>query len=259
MALPVTFVARTQSTGAQLDQNFNATGNMGLFPCAITGTNAIVLTPTSGITPTVSAYADYMRFCGAVATTNSSAMTARVGALAILAVYKDSPLGPVACTGGEAIAGNMITLIYDSALAAGAGGFHLISNTSYAGGTLAGSLGITTSNLTATTLNVGSLGSLTQLMVGASAATVARVLSAVSSLSWSALVPSSSALATIAVPGAQLGDVVALGLPAVSLGINFGANVLAAGSVGVRANNLTTGSTITPTAGNHRVMVTGFS
>ena len=140
MALPFAFIAVTSATGAQLDADFNAVGNMGTFPCAVSGTNAITMTPTAGITPSVAALANYMRFSGIVGVSNSTAITIQIGGLSALNGYKDSASGPVALTGGELIAGNAFTAVYDSALNTGAGGFHIIFSTAFAGGMIAGNV-----------------------------------------------------------------------------------------------------------------------
>ena len=68
----------TSATGAQLDANFLAAAKIGGIPCGVSGTNAITLTPTAGITPTLAAYANYLQFSGIVATTNTSAVTIQV-------------------------------------------------------------------------------------------------------------------------------------------------------------------------------------
>jgi hypothetical protein len=125
MTLPTQFAAQTLSTGQQLDDNFAAVGALGAIPCLIAGTNAIVLTPAVN-TPTVSAYANNRLFGGIAAASNTGAVTAQVGGLAALAVFQDATGGPSPLIGGEMIAGNYVLLGYDSALAGGAGGFHLI-------------------------------------------------------------------------------------------------------------------------------------
>lgn len=133
MALPVTFGPLSTATMAQLDQNFAALGKLTVVPCTVVGTNALTLTPLAN-TPTVAAYANYMLFSGVVAMTNTTAVTARVGSLAILPVYKDGGTGPIALTGAELVAANSLLLLYDGALASGAGGFHLVGSGS--GGSL---------------------------------------------------------------------------------------------------------------------------
>lgn len=253
MAFSVTFAALTAPVMSQLDTVFTQAGQLGVIPCAVAGTNDIVLTPTAGKTPVLSAYANYLRFSGVVVISNSGAVTARIGALAILNVYKDSPSGPVVCTGGELIAGCMFTLVYDLALNSGAGGFHLVTTTAYAGGTISGAVYIN-NNLTVT-----SLASVTMLMVGASASSITRILSAAATLAFTVIPANTTQRLTLAVPGAQVNDPVSVGPPAsVTVGTFFTGFVLAAGTVAVVGANPTAASLV-PVAGLYRVAVTGFT
>ena len=136
MSLPYTFANLTTAQLSYLDSNFAALGALTPIPCAVSGTNAIILAPQTN-TPTVTAYADYGAFSGAVASTNTGAVTAQVSSLTALPVYKDTGAGPVALAGGELVAGNVFYLVYDAALNSGAGGFHLNSNANAA--TISGS------------------------------------------------------------------------------------------------------------------------
>lgn len=252
MAFPRTFAAMTQPVMSYLDENFAAAGNLGVIPCAVSGTNSLTLTPIAGITPTVAAYADYLQFSGIVAVTNTNATQARIGALALLNVYKDSPSGPVALSGGELIAGNAFTLRYDSALNTGAGGWHLIANTAYSGGTISGSVFINNN------LNVASLASVLMFRVGATAATIARVLTVSGTLTYTVVPANTNQMQTLACPGAQVNDVVQVGAPAsVVAGTSFFGHVLAAGTLGITAVNSTAAS-LTPLTGIYRAAVTGF-
>lgn len=238
---------------SQLDTVFTQVGNLGVIPCAVSGTNALVLTPTAGKTPVISAYANYMQFSGVIGTTNTTTMTARVGALAILNVYKDSPSGPALCSGNEAIAGCLATFIYDLALNSGAGGFHLISTNAYNSGTLTSALTINNN------LSVASLASVTKLMIGASAASITRLLSVASTLAFTVIPANTTQQLTIAVPGAQINDSVAVGPPAsVTTGTLFTGYVMAAGTVAVVGVNPTAASLV-PVAGIYRATVTGFT
>lgn len=277
MAYSVTFAGLTAPVMTQLDTVFNQVGNLGVIPCAVTGTNALTMTPTAGRTPPISAYFDNMQVAGIVVTTNTTALTARVGALAALNVYKDSPSGPVVCSGGELIAQCAFTLRYDAALNTGAGGWHLYANTGYAGGTISGAVYIN-NNLTvaslasisgsmnvagpaafADSLSVGSLASITQLMVGASASSISRILSASGTLAFTVIPANTTQQRTLAVPGAAVNDVVSVGPPAsVTTGTHFMGYVLAAGTVAVVGVNPTAASLV-PVAGIYRVAVTGFT
>lgn len=135
MALPYLFANVTSATGQQLDDDFSVVGKLGTLPCTITGTDTLALT-LSSTNPTISAYANYLRFSGIAAGDNTTAVTAQVGSLGTLSVYKDTSSGPVVLTGGEIQEDNYIELVYDSALNSGSGGFHLVSSTVTSGGTV---------------------------------------------------------------------------------------------------------------------------
>jgi hypothetical protein len=117
---------------ASIDGNTAALSAAAPVSCTIAGTNTLALTPNStGLVPSValSGYTQNMVFSGIAQSGNTGAATAAVGALPALDVYKDTPSGPVALTGGEIIALCAISFRYDSALNSGAGGFHLVSGT----------------------------------------------------------------------------------------------------------------------------------
>ena len=127
MALPFLFANVASATGANLDADFAALGNMVLLPCSVSGVNTLSLT-LGATAPTLTAYSNYMAFLGVVASANTSAVTAQVGTLPALSVYKDTIAGPVVLTGGEMVANDFFYLIYDSALNSGSGGFHLATS-----------------------------------------------------------------------------------------------------------------------------------
>lgn len=126
MTIPTTFAAATSATGAQLDANFQFVGAYSVQPCTLTGTNAQTITLGANAVA-ISSYAQGLVFAGVATGTNTTVTTAQLGSLAALNVYRDSPSGPVALTGGEIATGNYILFIYDAALNSGAGGFHLVS------------------------------------------------------------------------------------------------------------------------------------
>lgn len=128
MPLPYLFAAATSATGAQLDDDFAACALLAAIPCTVSGTNTLVLTPTTTpVTPTVSAYQNYMLFVGIAANNNSGATTANAAGLGALWVYKDTAAGPVVLAGGEIKQNNLLALLYDSTLNTGSGGFHLLN------------------------------------------------------------------------------------------------------------------------------------
>ncbi len=115
-----------------LDNNTLTLSAAAPIPCTVSGTNALTLTQNgAGVVPssTISAYTTNMAFSGIAAASNTSAVTAQVGSVGILNVYKDTSTGPQLLVGGEIVIGNAFTLQFDASLNSGAGGFHLVSST----------------------------------------------------------------------------------------------------------------------------------
>src|SRR5262245_2200225 len=127
MALPFSFSNNTTPTGAQLDADLAALGALTPIPCTVSGTNALVLTPAANC-PVINAYANYLQVSGVAVAANTAATTARVGSLPALPVYQTVVGGPLQATGGDLQAGSAFTLMYNSALNSGNGGWHLFSN-----------------------------------------------------------------------------------------------------------------------------------
>ena len=218
MALPTTFTGNVSPTGEELDANFSALGALTPIPCAVAGTNSITLTPLAN-TPSVATYANFAQFTGVAPATNTSNVTAAVGSLTGLAVYKDTINGPVLLTGKEIVANTKIILMYDSTLGSGAGGFHLISPPSQ----------------------------------------VTRDHSTVASISLASLPPQSGESTTVLLGGTSIGDIVSLGFPSlVSIGIIWQGYVNNAGTVTLVAFNATAG-TVTPNAGNYTIDARGYT
>jgi hypothetical protein len=223
-----------------LDENFEAFGVLAPIPCSVSGTNTLTLTQnqaTQASSVALTAYENYVAVCGVAAATNSGAATAQVGTLSALNIYKDTLAGPAALTGGEIVAGNAFTLVYDSELNSSAGGWHLISTTANVGSTITPSL----------------VRASTGLQVGATTnPTLTAILSASATLTYTSIVPGSSEDQSFTMSGLSITDVIATGLPLpVSTGLSYSAYVTNAGTVGVgtvtiRALNATSGSTITP-------------
>ena len=126
MAIPTLFATLNAATGAELDANFAALGALTPIPCTVAGTNTLVLTPAAN-TPSLAVYSNYGVFIGIAAATNTGAVTAAIGSLPPLPVYKDTTAGPVALAGGEIVIENAVWVMYDSALNSGTGGFHLLN------------------------------------------------------------------------------------------------------------------------------------
>lgn len=219
MALPYAFSAVTEANTSWLDSNFQAVGIMGTIPCTVAGTDALVFTQAVN-TPTIAAYANYERFSGIVAVDNTTAVTARIGSLPILSVYKDTTSGPIALTGGELQAGNVVILTYDSALNSGAGGFHVSTPVSGAG------TGTVTSIATGAGLTGGTI-----TAAGTIALAAIANLRLLANISGGSLAPSANTLTAIldAILGTTVGGVPVRG--ASWLSVTPGANALPLQSV----------------------------
>lgn len=226
MPLPVTFAALTSPVPlANLDLNFAAVGALTTLPCTVTGTNALTLTLAAN-TPTIAAYNNYMRFSAIAASDSSSTVTAGVGALGALPVYKDGINGPEVLFGGEIQAGALIILTYDSALNSGSGGFHLQTGSPI---------------LKGQTINVGALfigatGGTLSAMIPRNTTTLTGV-----SLAFSIAAANSTTDVTSTLAGVSLGDYVIVAPPvaAMAAGLAYSGWVPAAGSVNVRQANVT--------------------
>lgn len=223
----------TTATGQQLDDNWTACSNQAPIPCLVAGTNAITLTPKADVY-TVTGYGNNMQLSGVAAGSNSGAMTAQLGALAALNVYKDTGSGPVVLVGGELIAGNAFTLFYDAALNTGAGGFHLFSNT-----------GFSTTAINPSTIKLGS------------GSTLNRYLTATASVSFSVFGANSAQEALFTITGVVPNDAIQIGPPSMALSaLSFFGYVPASGSVNLRAVNAA-GATVSLTPGIFRVTAMG--
>lgn len=266
MTLPTAFATLTVATGAELDGNFAALGAVSTIPCGVTGTNVLSLAPLAN-TPSVPSYQNYMQFSGIAAIDNTGAVTAGIGSLSSLPVYKDTPSGPVLLAGAEIQAGCLIVLTYDSALGTG-GGFHLqtgINNSSgtylaLSGGTLTGPLLGTTQTLSGvssvaglqssgvvngvsvTGVSIAAAGNLAgaSLTVGGGSPLKALLSTTVASIVFTSILPQTSQDRAAVFAGLNLGDTVEMGLPSLAVvGVSYNAFASAAGTVTLRAFNIT--------------------
>ena len=264
------FASNTSPTGPQLDNNFLAYAAFGNIPCTVAGTNTLVLTPKAN-TPVLTQLTNYIQFSGIFAVTNTGAMTIQYGAFTPLNVYKDSPVGPVVLSGGECVAGNAFSARYDSTLNANTGGYHINTSTAFTGGTitnnvvlsgavlsvLGGSLGasLTSTLLTGNSLSItaqtmsltgpfiGSSVTVTNLLVGATASALTRLISGLGTLTYTVTPANQTQSQPLILTGAQLADSIALGLPAsIPAGVGFTGFMAAAGTVTVRLLNPTAAS-----------------
>lgn len=124
MSFPITF--GTLAAGPQplsdFDTQFAAVGALVQIPCAATGQNAVVLTPSAN-TPTISAYTNYAPVFGwTQAQTSTGAVTIQVaGGLAALNAYKNN--GATAVGTSDLVAGSAYRAFFVQTLNSGAGGF----------------------------------------------------------------------------------------------------------------------------------------
>lgn len=225
------FAAATQATGQQLDDDLNLVSNQAPIPCSVAGANDLTLTLRSLIYP-VTAYIGNMQFSGVAASTNTTAMTARLGSLSQLPIYKDTTTGPVLLTGGELVSGNAFTLMYDSVLVGGA--FHLFTGTQNV----------------ATPINPSTL----KLGTGS---VLNRYLTATSSVSFSVFGANSAQEVAIALPGVLVNDAIQVGPPSMALAaLSFVGYVPASGTVNLRGINAAA-ATVSLTPGIFRVSAMG--
>ena len=217
-----TFASTPDPTGVELDANLAALARMGVFPCTVTGSaNAIILTLADTNTPPLNAYQNYEEFVFVAGASSSSTVTIKVGSLATLQAYKDTFAGPVQISTTEIVIGCLYVATYDSTLDSSAGGFHV-----RAGGIF-----------NSTAINPNSI------IVGTSGATITAMLSTLATVTYTVVPANSMQVATVALSGAIVNDPVILGLPAsVTSGLVFNGHVLASGSIGMRAANVTASS-----------------
>jgi len=209
-------------TGQELDDNLTALSRMGAFPCTVGGSaNAITLAFADTNAPPLNAYPNYQEFSFIATATNNSAVTIKVGALATLNAYKDTPTGPVALSGAEIVLNCGYIAMYDLALNSGAGGFHV-----RASGTVANS-----------PINPS------QIQV-ASGASLTRFLSGLYTVTYTVVPANTSQDQNVIVAGALANDYVILGVQtgALATGLFFQGRIVAAGTVALRAANCTAAS-----------------
>jgi hypothetical protein len=158
------FENNLQNSLVALDNNILTLSAAAPISCNVAGTNTLTLTQNGvGEVPSspITAYTTNMSFSGIASGTNTGPVTAQVGSVGIVSVYKDGAGGPVALTGSEIVLGNAFTLRFDAALNSGAGGFHLISNTASSGTAIAPTSVQVNGNSTLTNLLSGNSPTLT--------------------------------------------------------------------------------------------------
>jgi hypothetical protein len=227
MAYSITqFQNNLSNTLQSLDNNFTTFGALVDIPCSIAGTNTLTLTQNAtGLvpTPTISSYSTNMVFKGIAAATNTGVVTATVGSVGFLPVYKDSPSGPIPLSGNEIIINNAISLRYDAALNSGSGGFHLTSTTA-----------ITAAAIAPASVQVNGNSTLTNLLSGSVSITFTVAPG------WTSQDQSFSITAALASSLPAIGDFVLVNPPSVAgLGISYSGYVSAVGSLSSTASAAT--------------------
>lgn len=205
-----------------LDNNVATLSAAAPISCGIAGTNTLTLTPNAaGLVPssTLAAYTQNQLFTGIASATNNGAVTATVGSIGALDVYKDMPAGPVLLAGGEIVALTAISLRYDSALNSGAGGFHLTSSTAVSN----------------SAISPGANSSLTNLLSGNS-----PTLTFTATPGWSSQDVTFSVTAALASALPAVGDFVQVNPPSLGVaGVDFRGFVLGVGSISSLASAAT--------------------
>lgn len=219
MAFSITqFENNLQNSLVALDNNFTTFGALVPIPCTVSGTNTLTLTQNStGLvpTPTISAYTTGMLFTTVASATNTSATQATVGSVGFLNIYKDTLSGPALLSGGEIVANNAISLLYDGALGGGAGGFHLIATTANV-----------SSPISPSTIRVNGNSTITNLLSG----TVAITFTATPG--WSSQDQAFSVTASLAASLPATGDFVQVCPPSIAAaGVGYSGFVSAVGSL----------------------------
>ena len=233
-----TFAALTAPTLPELDGNFSILTLLANIPVTISGTNTLVLTSTGGATA-IAAYQQNMVIVGVAVATNNGAVTAQLGGLAALNVYNDTLSGPALLVGGEIVNNCRVTLIYDSALNSGAGGFHLGTGGS--------------AQLVGATINP------VALQVNSSPA-ILGLPSAQYTINFTAIGPNAGQNQTVTLAGVKAGDMPLLQAPATtSIGLVIQAFIPSAGTVVLHASNITAATTITPASATYRITAMRYS
>ena len=217
-----------------LDNNFVTLGAADTIACGIAGTNTLTLTQNAaGLVPsqTIAAYTNYMLFTGVASATNTGAVTATVGAVGALNVYKDTLAGPALLTGNEIIINNAISLRYDSTLNSGAGGFHLTSSTAN-----------TSAAISPSSVQIAGNSTLTNLLSGNS-----PTLTFTATPGWSSQDQTFSVTAALGNAGIlpAIGDFVLVNPPSLgAAGIDFRGYIAGAGSLSLSSVSVVSCTTI---------------
>jgi hypothetical protein len=232
-----TFGVTPNPTGQELDVNMAALARMGAYPCTVGGTaNAITLTLLDANTPPNNAYQNYVDYAFVAGSTNSGAVTLKVGSLGVLNVYKDTTTGPIALTGGEIVQNCLVIATYDSTLNANAGGFHV---------------------RTVGSVNVPINPSQIQIGTGA---TITHFLTGLYTIAYTVVPANTTQDQVVTLANAQLGDIVDIGMTAApGAGLMFNGRVPAVGSITLRAANVTAASIAAFTLTNVRLSAMGAS
>lgn len=237
-----------QATGAQLDNNLALVSAQAPIPCTASGSNVITLTQNSNVY-TVTGYVQNMQVSFIVTSSNTGPTQAGISGLGSRSIYKDTPAGATALNGNELIQGNAATLMYDTALNGGAGGWHLFS-----------SAAITDTNITPSSVTVND-------------ATLTNLLSGTVSLTFAAVGANTSEDQSFSLTGPgfavpHVGDFVQVIPPSLAPpGIGYNAMITGVGSitastsaatVNVRAFNVTAAS-VSPPSGIYRYVASRYS
>lgn len=200
-----------------------------VVPCEASGTNAITLTPImhdeGGAT-----YADHMVFAAVAAATSTGAVTAAVGDLDALKVYKEA--GATQAGSGDVVAASLYFFAYNAALDAAAGGLVLISTATIKSSSATTGIGYAT----------GAGGTITQATNKSTGVTLSKVVGQIT-MNAASLAAATTVSFTLTNTAIAVGDILILNHVS---GGTAGAYTLnaqaAAGSASINVRNITAGA-----------------
>ena len=123
-AVPNIFGALTTPSLPNLDSDFTAVTPNVVLACNAAGTNALTLTPLAG-TLSQTAYSDKELFSFIALNTSTASVTAQIGALGSINLYKAG--GITQAGSGDIVASQYYIIAYQASLNASAGGFVIVS------------------------------------------------------------------------------------------------------------------------------------
>lgn len=227
------FANEQNPTGPQLDGDLSQLAQMGWTGCTVSGSPNTVILTTDPNKPVPSLLQNYQAYFFIPISTNTANVTIQVNSFSPLPVYKDNAAGPNVLGGGEIVQNCAYVAVFDQTLNAGGGGFHIFA------------CGVIT--------NTSLLPNQIQLLFnGVPGSALTRLLSATYTVGYTVIPANSTQDQVVILTSAALNDIVGHGLQAsVPAGLLFQGRVPAAGSITLRAANITAASIAAFTATVH--------